>query len=111
MHKKLETLVTGLVTLLMSAGGCAVEDEARGCERLADFSCGCFPQCRVEDEAAIDSGNSAMCNTRLRGQFKTWKVCAKQRMCEEECRFGWGECAFPLYEEVGLNPSDECPAR
>ncbi len=96
------------------AGGCSVEEEVAACERVRRLSCGCFPSCVPHSVEVIDSKESERCGEWLRGAYAEWRDrCGPasdsgSARCGAECSYGWGECAFVLYREMGLSPEGAC---
>lgn len=100
-------LWTALALGLVTGGGCGLESEGMGCDRLEQFSCGCFPSCQQMDIAAIDSKKSEACDEQIRADFERFRECASNG-CGGDCRYGWSSCAFEVYREVGLDPESVC---
>lgn len=101
-----------LVFCLAWSGGllssCSSDSTSRGCERLVEFSCGCFPKCRPQDRAVIDMQDGAACAKRLGEHHQSWRHCEFD--CRGDCQYGWGACAFEVYEQVGLDAAGQCKA-
>lgn len=98
-------VLLSLGALLMS-GSCATEPPNRGCDRLVDFSCGCFPECREQDREVINAQDRDACQERLEEHFQSWRHCEFD--CRGDCEYGWGTCAFEIYRSVGLDPRGNC---
>ncbi len=93
---------------LFMSGSCATDPPNRGCDRLVDFSCGCFPECREQDRAIINEQEGDACRQRLEEHFQSWRHCEFD--CRGDCQYGWGTCAFEIYQSVGLTPQGICNA-
>ncbi|MCA9645164.1 MAG: hypothetical protein H6718_29245 [Polyangiaceae bacterium] len=94
---------------LSAASSCATDPPNRGCQRLVDFSCGCFPECREQDTKVINDQDRDACEQRLEEHFQSWRHCEFD--CRGDCQYGWGTCAFELYRSVGLDPQGICDGR
>ncbi|MGE3676182.1 MAG: hypothetical protein AB7K71_41315 [Polyangiaceae bacterium] len=101
-------LTIGLFGLagLVAATSCTTDPPNRGCQRLVDFSCGCFPECREQDTAVINDQDRDACQQRLDEHFQSWRHCEFD--CRGDCQYGWGVCAFEIYRNVGLDPQGIC---
>ncbi len=100
-----------LLAALATLEGCtSVELDVSECERLRSFSCGCFRECRPEDQEVIEADKAGECTARLKSAYESWReTCAAGAECGGDCRFAWSNCTFEVYREVGLEPSNACP--
>jgi hypothetical protein len=87
-------------------GSCEIDKADDACTRLRDYSCNCFPGCQNDDREIMDSQDEGRCEAHLRSRGQYWERC-KDR-CSVNCEFGWGECAFGYYRQVGLDPQGVC---
>jgi hypothetical protein len=102
----------GLLGVLSSLD-CHASTTVVECERLRHYSCDCFGTCQFDDRPAVDSSDAQTCSTRLRQDFMTWQVCASGirqggQRCDEACMLAWGACAFDVFREAGLVPTNPC---
>lgn len=104
-----------LACLVAAADGCSAQEAAAPCERLRRLSCGCFPTCAGESAAVIDSQDPTQCGDWMRTAYTEWQDrCAGgdsgAGRCGAGCAWGWGECAFVVYRELGFSPTAPCPS-
>lgn len=103
---RLATLTVLALAALVASSSCATDPPNRACERLVDFSCGCFPECRAQDRSVINEQDRDACQQRLEEHFQSWRHCEFD--CRGDCKYGWGNCAFEIYRSVGLEPQGTC---
>jgi hypothetical protein len=101
------------LALTLAAAACNASSQVEECERLQSYSCGCFPLCQGDDRAAIESHDPGVCARRLEEDFRNWQACASGlrpsgMRCDQACTYGWGTCAFEVYQQAGLAADDVC---